>query len=351
VKRALILLALMVASGLVANRAIAAFQTRVGSGSLVDATVPQVTLPGTIYVSQSGEIYAINGADVRRLPLPSGGSWIQPRVLPDGSLLVVRRFDAYSDLYHVSAAGAVLQQLSNDDLSRGNSTLQLDHWILWPAISPDGSTVYFATDSPKPAPGSSYEVDFALWSAPLHTQIAIGDNGVSNGTQWSTPDRYTGGDIQPVPLPDGNVLYASYANPGTGSIASVLGLQTSAGSPMQTLTSVQQDCGSPAVAADGVTVAMVCSHGGQSADIEVATLNGTTLSALHVVVAKCLCNSPSWSPSGDDLLYMGATDANGFFGLWYVAQASGAHPGAPERVTNASVDLDATSAAAWTSGG
>ncbi|MBV8087382.1 MAG: hypothetical protein JO247_21435 [Chloroflexi bacterium] len=341
------MLALMLASGIIANRTLAAMQTHSGQASLVDATVPQVTLPGIAYVSQNGAVYAISGSNVRRLGLPAGGAWIQPRLLPDGTLLVVRRFDAYSDLYHVTSSGHVLAQLTRDDQSNGlESALQLDHWALWPAPSADSATVYFATDSPKPAPGQGYEVDFTLWSAPLGGSFSIGGNAVTGGTQWSTPDLYTGGDIEPVPLPDGDVLYSSYANSGNGAIVSVLGLQTAPNGPMQQLTPLTESCTAPAVASDGVTVAMVCtSHG--STDLEVAQLNGTTLSTPRVVVAGCLCNSPSWSQHGDGLLYMNAADANGNFGLWYIANGATAHPAAPLRVTAASVDLDATSAAAW----
>jgi Tol biopolymer transport system component len=302
-----------------------------------------------VYVSQDGAIYAISGTRVSRLALPSGGDWTQPRVLPDGSLLVIRRFDEYSDLYHVSTTGRVLSQLTSDDESTSNANLQLDHWIIYPAVAPDGTDVFFATDAPKPAPNQSYEVDFSLWSAPLDAPFSIGDSGVTGGTRWSVPDVYTGGDIQPVPLPSGGLLYSSYANTGKGTVVTVLGLQTSPNSPMQSLTTEQQDCGAPAVAADGVTVAMVCTNSGQTANLEVATLVGNALTAERVVAANCLCNSPSWSPTGDNLLYMDAADPDGNFGLWYIANAGSAHPAATRRVTDASVDLDATSAAAWTS--
>jgi hypothetical protein len=345
-KRALILIGFMAFSGLAANRALAALQTHGGAVSLVDTTSPQVRLPGTIFVSQDGAIYAISGSTVHRLPLPASGDWTQPRVLPDGTLLVIRRFDAYSDMYHVSAAGHVISQMTADEQGTTNKTLQLDHWVLWPSISPDGTSVYFATDAPKPAPRQSFEVDFSLWSAPLSGSVDIGDQGVSSGTRWSVPDAYTGGDIEPVPLPDGNMLYSSYANTGKGTVVTVLGVQTGPRAPMVALTTPAQDCGAPAVAADGATVAMVCDLG-QTADLEVATLIGTKLSALHVVVANCLCNAPSWSPSGDNLLYMNASEPDGNFGLWYIANAAGAHPGTAKRVTAASVDLDATSAAAW----
>ncbi len=348
-RRTAILICLMLASGLVANRTLAVLQTHATTASLITTTSPQVRLQGTIYVSQQGSIYAISSSTVRRLPLPQGGDWTQPRVLPDGSLLVIRRSDAYSDLYHVSASGHVISQLTSDGQASSNRTLQLDHWILWPAIGPDGTSVYFATDSPKPAPRQSYEVDFSLWSAPLGSAFNIGDNGVSGATRWSVPDLFTGGDIQPVPLPDGSVLYSSYANTGKGTVVTVLGMQTTPNSPMRSLTTPHQDCGAPAVAADGVTVAMVCTNSGQTADLEVATLAGSALGPLRVVAANCLCNSPSWSSSGDSLLYMNASDPDGNFGLWYIANAGGVHPAAPRRFTDSSVDLDATSAAAWSS--
>jgi hypothetical protein len=349
VRRTFVLIALMALCGVAANRSLGALQTRNAAGSLVDTTSPQVRLPGTIFVSQDGAIYAIRGSGVRRLPLPAGGAWIQPRVLPDGTLLAVRRFDQYSDLYHVTASGRVLSQLSADDQSTSNKTLQLDHWVLWPVVSPDGASVFFATDSPKPAPGQSYEVDFSLWSAPLSGSLTISGTGIDAATRWSFPDKYTGGDIEPVPLPDGSLLYTSYANTGKGTVVSVLGLQTSPGGAMASLTTPAQDCGAPAVAADGVTIAMVCTNRGQTADLEVATLSGTTLSAVHVVVANCLCNAPSWSSSGDSLLYLNASDPDGNFGLWYIAKAGSAHPGTAKRVTDASVNLDATSSAAWMS--
>ena len=60
-RRAAILICLMLASGLVANRTLAVLQTHATTASLITTTSPQVRLPGTIYVSQQGSIYAICG--------------------------------------------------------------------------------------------------------------------------------------------------------------------------------------------------------------------------------------------------------------------------------------------------
>ena len=165
---------------------------------------------------------------MRRLALPQGGDWTQPRVLPDGSLLVIRRFDVYSDLYHVTRFGTRPQP---DDLrtTRRRATGRCS-WTTGSSgrrSARTATSVYFATDSPKPAPRQSYEVDFSLWSAPLGNAVQHRRRGRRRcATRWSVPDMYTGGDIEPVPLPDGSLLYSSYANTGKGTVVTVLGLQT-----------------------------------------------------------------------------------------------------------------------------
>jgi hypothetical protein len=324
---------LMVAVGFGVNRWLAAKEGGLTDASAsLSATQPVLSMPGTIYVSENGTIYKIAGGSISALPLPRTGSWIQPHLLPDGSLLAVQRFDAYSDIYHVSADGAVLGRLTDD----ANTTLQQNHWAMWPAVASDGSVLY-STDSPKPPPNAGYEVDFAVWSMAM-------DGG--QAAQWSTPDPYTGGDIEPAALPDGSVLYASYAITAQGSVYSTLGIQGGPLTKMTSLTTPAQDCGSPAVASDGVTVAMICTANKQTTSLEVATLSGTTLSPPRVVVANCLCNSPSWSSRGNNLLYLDSQSKSGNFSLWSINNASSVHP-APQQVTDSSVDLDATSAAAW----
>ena len=300
------------------------------------ATKPKFSLPGNIYISQGGSLYAINGGSITQLPLPNSGSWEQPAPLPDGSLLVVRRFQHYSDLYHISAGGEILAQLTDNANAK---TLQLNHWTFWPSVAADGNTIFYSTDNPKPPLGTSYEVDFSVWSGTLGGKIL--------GSRWSTPNNYTGGDIQPVPVPSGGIVYASYATNPAGGVYSVIGFQATPRSRMVPLTSNTTSCNAPALAPDGVTLAMICTADKQSVNLEVAhLLPDGTLSQPSVVVAGCLCNSPSWSPTGGDLLYMNAPDATSSFGLWWIkGAASGGST--PLRITDPSVDLDATSAAGW----
>ena len=332
------ILALMAMFGFGVNRWFALHRSNLAtvSAAKANATKPKFELPGNIYISQDGSLYAINGGDITQLPLPNSGAWVQPAALPDGSLLVVRRFQHYSDLYHISPSGEILAQLTDNANAK---TLQLNHWAFWPTPAADGNTVFYSTDNPKPPLGTSYEVDFSVWSGSL--------SGKMLGTRWSTPNNYTGGDIQPVPVPSGGVLYASYATNPSGGVYSVIGYQASPKSRMLPLTSSSTSCNSPALAPDGVTLAMICTADKQSVNLEIAHLEPDgTMSQPSVVVAGCLCNSPSWGPSGGDLLYMNAADATSSFGLWWIKDAAGGGVG-PMRMTDPAVDLDATSAAAW----
>ena len=67
------LICLMLASGLVANRTLAVLQTHTTAASIITTTSPQVSLPGTIYVSQQGSIYAISGS--KRPPSGAAVGW------------------------------------------------------------------------------------------------------------------------------------------------------------------------------------------------------------------------------------------------------------------------------------
>ena len=50
-RRTSLVIVLMIASGLAANRALATLQTHTTAAALINTTSPQVRLPGTIYVN------------------------------------------------------------------------------------------------------------------------------------------------------------------------------------------------------------------------------------------------------------------------------------------------------------
>ncbi|MFN2581653.1 MAG: TolB family protein [Candidatus Dormibacteria bacterium] len=332
----LIMLALMAAFAFGVNRFFASRQTRVAQASTPTQVKPAVVLPGTLFLSANGNLYAMRNGTFTDLHMPSNkGAWIQPAIVPGTSNVVaVARTDAYSEVYLVSDSGQIIQQLSHNQTK--SNTLQLNHWMFWPRVTSDG-TVYVSYDAPKST--SSYEIELAIWKGSMTGNLAA--------KQQTDPFSYTGGDVEVVPLSNGNLLYAKY-NLNGNNIESRLAIQTKPLATPVYLTDPTDDCAQPALSPDGTMVAMICTNGTglQSTSVKIATLTGTKLGTPKTLVGGCLCASPSWAPDGSGLTYLAPADATGHFQLWWIAGAAGATPKAPVQVTSG-LDFDATSPAAW----
>lgn len=267
---------------------------------------PLQRLPGTLYLVQDGSLYRLQHGTFTPLLRAAGTvTWTMPAVSPSGqSLVVVRRDYAFSDLYLVDTAGHVQSQLTHD----ANMTIEFNHWALYPRLSADGSTLWFSYD-PKDV-YNDYNVVMAVWSMPL---------GGSPGQmrKWTIPNDYTGGDVQPLPLPSGGVIYTKYAlDPALNKIMGRLWMTTRAGSPGRALTSAADDCSQPALSPDGRRLAMICTAGIQLATVDVATIEGTSLGPLRVIASGQLAAQPTWSPDGTSIVYLAAQGITGHFQLW-----------------------------------
>lgn len=334
----LIAVVLMAVFAFGVNRFIASRQTQVAKAAAPTEVKPMIALPGTLYLAAHGDIYRLDHGAFTDLHLPSStGTWLQPAIVPGSqTILAVARQDAFSDVYQVSSSGQVLHQLSHNATS--TPTVQLNHWMFWPKVAADGSTVYVSYDAPKSP--QSYEIEFAVWKGTLSGDLAA--------SQFTEPFSYTGGDTESVPLADGTLLYSKYEI-DNGNVFSRIALQQTRLRVPVYLTDPDSDCSQPAVSPDGASVAMVCTNGTglQSTSLQVASLTGTTLGPPRTLVPDCLCTSPSWAPDGSGLAYLAPADATGHFQLWWIAGASGATPHTPQQVTSG-LDFDGTSPPAWT---
>src|SRR4030088_1625272 len=92
------------------------------------------TLPGTLYLAQSGAIYSLSAGRFHQLTPEDG--WTQPSLFPDGSnLLAVKSNGWYSDVYVMNRFGAVSRQLTNNSGPARNPDTGLKPWSFYPRLS------------------------------------------------------------------------------------------------------------------------------------------------------------------------------------------------------------------------
>ena len=290
-------------------------------------------LPGTMYVVQGGVIYRFHTGSFTALT--SGNGWMQPAATTDGSRLVaVKRFTNWSDLYLLSNGGKAPVRLTD------NSSKQVEgnHWIFYPRFSPDGSSLFYDFD-PKD-PYNSYRVDLAILASPARD--------LGRWQQWTYPNQYTGGDVMPVPLRDGGLIYTRFSIDDQSVLHSQIWFQARAGSHGVALTDAALDCLQPTVSPDASMLAMVCRKGQtQAAEIDVSRFDegAASLSPLTPLVLGQLVASPAFSPDGKTVAYLAPARTQGAFQLWTV-QATGTP--SPKQITT-DLGLDAQSAPVWLS--
>lgn len=287
---------------------------------------PVFTLPGTLFVAQEGGLYQLRGPGFTQI-LPAGG-WMQPALSPDGGHLVaVRRGNNVSDLFQLGLDGSIQRQLTHNT----SSIVEVNHWAFYPRYTPDGSQLFFGTDRPKVY---DYRVDLAVWEMP---------SAGGAERQWTDPNFYTGGDVQPVPLPSGGILYAKYSIDDAGQSVSQVFVAARPHDPGTALTQLADRCSQPALSPDGSQLAMICMSSARIAQLVVAPFDGHQLGARQVLVDGNLAAAAAWAPDGSGLAYLapGVDDPGGGFQLWWAPLA-----GATRQLTNGA-DLDALSPPAW----
>jgi TolB protein len=293
------------------------------------------SLPGTIFVVQGGAIYRYSQGKFTQITSEAG--WTQPAADPTGSRLVaVRRQLNLSDLYLLQLGGRAGASLTHDS----STVIESNHWAFYPRFSPDGSQIFYDYD-PKD-PYNSYRVDLAIFASP-----AGADTG---SVQWTFPNQYTGGDVNPVPLRGGGLIYTRFSIDDQSNVHSQVWYQARPGSAGTPLTDLAEDCLQPAVSSDDKQVAMVCTHGQpQTAELTTASFYRATLSLgpLTVLVRGQVAASPAFAPDGKTIAYLAPHSPGGGFQLWTVSSVPSTAPN-PQAISSA-LDLDAQSAPVWIS--
>lgn len=292
------------------------------------------SLPGTVYVTQAGAIYRYRHGSFTQITAEAG--WMQPAAAPNGNqLIAVKRQTNYSDLYLLERTGRGMVQLTHDR----SSTVEANHWAFYPRFSPDGSHFFYDFD-PKD-PYNSYRVDLAVYASPA-------DPASDRSTQWSYPNQYTGGDVNPVPLSAGGLIYTKFSIDDQSIVHSQIWYQARAGSAGVPLTDAAADCLQAAISPNEAFLAFVCTNGdSQTARLVVSSFYRATLSLgpPTMLANGRLVASPTFSPDGRTIAYLAPATAGGGFQLWTVP-ATQSTAAAPKEITS-DLALDASSAPVW----
>lgn len=295
--------------------------------------VSAVPLPGTLFVVQAGAIYRFQHGNFTQITPEEG--WMQPSPAPNNQLIAVRRQGNASDLFLLTTSGKVVAQLTHD----AAPVAEDNHWTFYPRFSPDGQTFFYAFD-PKDY-FNSYRVDLAIFASHLDAN--------SRAVDWTQPNWYTGGDVDPVPLRSGALIYTKYSIDDSFEVHAQIWYQARAQSQGQALTAPELGCGKPAISPDEKVIAMVCDKGSrQGADLDIATFDESSLAlgSPATLVSNQLVTSPAFSPDGKTIAYLAPARAGAQFQLWTVDSRG------PSSVRDITTDLglDSSSAPAWMRG-
>jgi len=283
-------------------------------------------LPGTLYFAQSGALYSLAAGRFHQLTPEDG--WMQPALYPDGTaLLAVRRNPYYSDVYGLTRFGAVIGQLTNN-VAQGycKGDTGANQWSFYPRLSSDQRTLFMSYDGPKFVCQGyfDYNVNLSVWSVPSGGTIQQGQN-------WTTPNDYTGGDMQPLPLPTGGVIYTKYSYDSDGNRVGQLWYTNRPGAAGREITSQAADCAQPSLSPDGHELAMICTYVKQISYLTIAAWNGSNLGPLPTVISNQLVAQPIWAPDGSGIAYLAPGAPAGPFQLWFLPRLA-YHPPAPSPI-------------------
>jgi hypothetical protein len=284
--------------------------------------------PGILYVTQGGAIYSLSAGRFHQLTPRNG--WTQLAPYPGNNLLVVRRSVLYSDVYVVNRFGKAIRTLThNNPEPPRTADTSLRHWSFFPRLSSNNRTLFMSFDKPK----FGFDVPLSIWAVPLGADV-------SQGRLWTVAIDYTGGDMQPLPLKSGALVYTKYSYGPDGKLGSQIWItdqpeQAYGGrylSPPpgpghgRALTRADEDCAQPSLSPNGRTMAMICTHQTQASYLVIASFNGSSLGARHNVITNQMVAQPTWAPDSSGIAYLAPAKLGQGFQLWFLPKLAYAPP-------------------------
>jgi hypothetical protein len=269
-------------------------------------------LPGTLYLAQSGAIYSLSAGRFHQITAEAG--WSQPAVFPVGPyLLAVKNGGYWSDVYALNFFGTIVNQFTFNQSRTGMVDPSLNHWSFYPRLSYDQSTLWMTYDGLKC--DGCYDVQPAVWSMPY-------SGGIRQARAWTDGGYYTGGDAQPIPVPQGGIIYTKYSYGPDEKLIGQLWFTYREGSYGRALTDPGEDCRTPSLAPSGTELVMICTYEKQISYMTIASWDGSTLGPRKNILTSQMVAQPTWAPDGSGIAYLAPGSPNGPFQLWWLPKAA-----------------------------
>jgi hypothetical protein len=275
-----------------------------------------LVLPGTLYLVQSGALYSLSAGRFHQLTPEAG--WSQPAATPDGnSLLAVKNGGYYSDVFQLNRFGTPTRQLTSNAGRFGMRDPSSNHWSFYPRLSPDGGTLWMTYDGDKCT--GCLLITFDIWAMPVNGTIR-------QARAWTNTGLVPGGDVQPIPVPGGGIIYTAYNYDDQGRPTGQLWYTNRPNSAGRALTDPSEDCRNPSLSSDGREVAMICTYVKQVSYLTIASWDGSNLGPRKNVVTDQLVAQPVWAPDGSGIAYLAPAASDGPFQLWWLPRDAYAPP-------------------------
>ncbi|MEO7908027.1 MAG: hypothetical protein ABIV47_00120 [Roseiflexaceae bacterium] len=290
-------------------------------------------------------IYGCGRASGRQLT--SSGDAFQPAWSPDGQWIAyIQRVISFSDVLVIPAddpsasSGATGEPLRLTEDGPDSSVYSYERiyastWAFYPAWSPDGATIAFASQAGPPGGDPAAEFRISLFATPAaaggeRTQL-YADQGGHVGRLAYAPDGQSIAFAYGPASDDAPMIYRYLTADGSAA--------PFPGAPAQSYD--------PAWAPDGRWLAFAARTNGRT-DV-FAIRSGATGSAIQLTSLGA-ARAPAFSPDGKQLAFLAIAPGSNSFDLWVLDLEVSADgkltPGHPRQITQG-MALDADSGVAW----
>jgi len=293
------------------------------------------SLPGRLLFVQGGNLWLWQ-ADAGRQLTDSGNAY-QPAWSPDGRRIAyIQRDTSFSDLLVMPAEGGESLRLTEDGPDSSvysYERIYTSMWAFYPAWSPDGATIAFASQAGPPGGQPAAEFRISLFATPAaagggRTQLYADESGHVGRLSYA---------------PDGQSIAFAFGPAGEG--APTIHRYTTADGSAVPLPGAPEQSYDPAFSPDGRRLAFAARANGRT-DVFVMPVGGPAVQLTNMGSAR----APAFSPDGTQLAFLAIAPGGNSFDLWVLDLQLGSdgalQPGQPRQITQG-MGLDADSGVAW----